>query len=177
MHFNFDNIYLRNIETEDLQNLHMQKNDPEVTASLGGFSTGYSFADLKDWFEYHRKKKDELLLSIVDKNSESCIGHVGLYNIDYRIRSAEFAIMIGDKEFWGKGIGRICTKFLIDYGFNELNLNRIYLSLLSSNERALNLYTSLGFKHEGTQRSAQFKNGSYQDVILMGVLKEDLLNV
>jgi RimJ/RimL family protein N-acetyltransferase len=59
-----------------------------VSSLLGGFHRGYSMADLADWIEFHRKREGEIIWIIVDPASDDCIGHVGLYNIDYRVRSA-----------------------------------------------------------------------------------------
>jgi RimJ/RimL family protein N-acetyltransferase len=138
---------------------------------LGGFSNGYSRSDLKDWLEFHRQRKDEVIWVVARKTDDVCVGHVGLYMIDHRIGMAEFAILIGDRSTWGHGLGRTCTKFAIDYAFRELNLNRVYLSVLATNERAIRLYQSLGFLDEGRLRAAQFKNGQRIDVILMALLR------
>lgn len=166
-------ILLRRIELKDLDGLYDQKNDPEIAALLGGFTTGYSREELKDWLEYHRKRQDECLWAIASIEDDTCLGHVGFYQIDHRIRSAEFAIMIGDRARWGSGIGTACTRFAIDYGFFELNLNRIHLSALSSNERAIRLYQAIGFREEGRLRQAQYKGGRYLDVVLMALLRAE----
>ena len=164
---------LRPPEPKDCQALYIFKNDPDLASLLGGFHAGYSMADLADWIEFHRKRKDEIIRVIADPESDDCIGHVGLYNIDYRVRSAEFAIMIGAANLWGKGLGRLITDFVVKWGFRELNLNRVHLSVLQTNERAIKLYRSLGFSEEGRQRDAQFKNNQYIDVILMAILRSE----
>ncbi len=164
---------LRRPEPADLEALYEQKNDPAIASLLGGFSTGYSRADLRDWLEHHRQSHDEVLWAIAQMEGDRCVGHVGLYRIDYRIRSAEFAIMIGERTMWGQGLGRACTKFTLSYGFGELNLNRIYLSVLETNERAIRLYRSIGFHEEGRLRQAQFKQGRYIDVLMMGLLSSE----
>ncbi len=173
MNHRVGDILLRRIEPKDLDALYDQKNDPEVAALLGGFTTGYSRGELKDWLEHHRKRPDECMWAIARLEDDTCLGHVGFYQIDHRIRSAEFAIMIGDRTRWGSGIGYACTKFAINYGFGELNLNRIHLSTLSSNERAIRLYQALGFHEEGRLRQAQYKGGHYLDVILMALLRAE----
>lgn len=173
MYHQLGNCVLRPLEPSDLEALYRYKNDPSVAVLLGGFSNGYSLADLRDWLEYHRQRKDEVLWAIAHTDDNQCIGHVGLYQIDHRIRIAEFAIMIGARAAWGQGVGRACTQFALDYGFQQLNLNRIHLSVLASNERAVRLYRSLGFREEGCLRQAQFKNNQYVDVLLMAMLREE----
>lgn len=163
---------LRKPERSDIDALYVVKNDPEIASMLGGFSIGYSTTDLEGWIDLHRAAKDEALFVIVD-TKDRAIGHVGLYKINHRIRSAEFAIVIGDRSTWGKGLGRACTRFAIEYGFDELNLRRIYLEVLATNERAIKLYRSLDFVEEGRLRQAQWQQGKYVDVLLMGLLIEE----
>lgn len=167
---------LRPMEPYDEELLFRYKNDQELADLLGGFHLGYSHSDIAEWIEKHRKHDDEELLAIADKETNACLGHVGLYNIDYRVRSAEFAILIGEKKAWGAGLGKEVTSHVIQWGFKYLNLNRIYLSALANNERALRMYLSIGFKEEGRLRQAQFKNGRYLDEINMSILRSEYFN-
>jgi RimJ/RimL family protein N-acetyltransferase len=171
MYYQLGNFVLRPLEPFDLEALYVYKNDPGIAVLLGGFSNGYSMTDLHDWLESHRQREDEILWAIARFDNNHCVGHVGLYQIDHRVRMAEFAIMIGERTAWGQGLGRACTQFALDYGFTQLNLNRIQLSVLASNQRAIRLYRNLGFSDEGRLRQAQFKNGEYIDVLLMAVLR------
>ncbi len=164
-------VVLRQLERKDLSALCQFKNDSEVAALLGGYSRGYSEEGLVDWLDFHRRRDDEVLWAIADQESDQCLGHVGLYQIDHRVRSAEFAILLGDKSRWGKGTGTRITVAVLDYAFDWLNLNRIELSVLDINPRAVHLYEKLGFSVEGIRRQAQFKNGAYVDVKLMSLLR------
>jgi ribosomal-protein-alanine N-acetyltransferase len=172
VHFDVGKARLRKPEPSDVDALFSQKNDPEIAAMLGGFTKGYTRSDLTRWVEAHAQAKDEALYVIADAN-DRCLGHVGLYKIDHRVRSAEFAILLGDKKAWGGGIGRACTSFMLRFGFEDLQLHRIYLEVLESNERAKKLYESLGFQHEGRLRHAQWKGGRYLDVHVMGILEDE----
>jgi len=166
-------VFLRRPEPRDADALVAQKNDPEVALQLGGFSRGYSHADVVEWVERHRKAADEALWVIAEAANDRCLGHVGLYRIDHRVRSAEFAIMIGDRQVQGRGLGKLVTRAVLAYGFEMLNLNRIDLNFLATNVRARHLYEGLGFKHEGTLRQAQFKSGKYVDVEVMSILRDE----
>lgn len=173
MNYSVGAYRLRCPEPMDIAALYEQKNDPGVAALLGGFTSGYSREDLAQWISFHRERRDEVLWVIADAETDRCVGHVGLYKVDHRVRSAEFAILIGDRAHWGKGAGRAISRAVLRYGFCELNLNRIELSVLSTNERAFALYRSLGFQVEGRLREAQYKQGQYIDVIMMGLLRSD----
>lgn len=167
-----DLLLLRKPEINDIDALYVLKNDLETNDLLGGFTKGCSKEDIKEWIFSHNKASDECLYLIQELSSEKVIGHIGLYHIDLRIRKAEFAISIADKSSRGKGYGKICSEYMINFGFSQLNLNRIELSLLSTNIIAFSLYHGLGFVQEGLLRQSQFKNNGYIDVILMAKLKE-----
>ena len=68
-----------------------------------------------------------------------------IYLTDIGGGSATYHIFIGDKNYWGKGIAREASRQIIDYGFKELNLDKIVLEVKKLNERAVKLYLSLGF--------------------------------
>jgi RimJ/RimL family protein N-acetyltransferase len=163
---------LRKPEPKDVDSLYVAKNNPEIGSMLGGFTAGYSHADLGSWVEFHRSAKDEAFFVIADAN-DVAVGHVALYKIDLRAGHAEFGIMLGDKSTWGKGLGTACTRFMVEYGFDQLNLRRIYLELLEDNPRAQRLYEKLGFVLEGRLRQHQYKGGKYLDVLVMGLLRDE----
>ena len=92
-----EQIVLRRPEPEDVEQLYVYRNDREVTDLLGGFSLGYSKQDILDWIEFHRTCKNEVVYVIAECETNRCLGHVGLYKIDHRVRSAEFGILIGER--------------------------------------------------------------------------------
>lgn len=165
-----DILILRKPEMDDIETLYRLKNDQETNNLLGGFTLGYSRDEIKQWILFHNQAKDECLFLIQEISTGHVIGQVGFYNIDYRIRKAEFAIAIADKNSRGKGYGSLCTDYMLEFGFKQLNLNRIELSLLNTNQDAFNFYIKKGFLEEGVLNQAQFKNGKYIDVVLMAKL-------
>ncbi len=163
---------LRPPEPRDAERLFEFKNDCQVAGFLGGFHTGLAVRDIEEWIESRRKAQSDIVW-VVANSDDQCLGHVGFYQLDYRIRSGEFGIMIGDKASWGQGLGRAVTEYVVRWGFEQLNLNRICLSVLDSNERAIALYRSIGFRDEGKLREAQYKEGRYHDVLLMSLLRSE----
>lgn len=166
-------IVLRQLEPHDVEYLYRYRNDRSVVGQLGGHSHGYSRADLANWVERHRGMSNEVLWAIATVKDDRCIGHVGLYDIDHRIRKAEFGILLGDTDFHGKGVGKHVTATMIAYGFEQLNLRRISLTVLASNKRALALYEQLGFIVEGRFRDDDFRDGHYGDVVMMSILDHE----
>lgn len=99
------------------------------------------------------------------------IGMAGLTYIHRVNRSAEFAIAIGADEYRGKGYGGDALKALIRYGFNELNLHRIYCEVFSNNQ-AISLYQKLGFIEEGVLRDTYFFDGKYWNSHFLAMLED-----
>lgn len=170
MHIILNDVILRMPEPRDVKCLYSFRNNLETTRLLGGFARGYSEADLIEWVECHRSRKDEVLWVIADRQNDKCLGHAGLYQLDHRVRCAEYAILIGDQALRGKGLGGRVSRAVLQYGFEELNLNRVELSVLAVHDAALKLYEKLGFRREGVKRQAQFREGRYVDVVIMGLL-------
>ncbi len=101
------------------------------------------------------------------------IGAVGLEDINWRDRSAELGIFIGEPEFWGKGYGSDAVRTTLEVGFRWYNLHRIFLNVVDDNERARRSYEKCGFQLEGRLRKAVFIDGGYKDLLLMSILADE----
>lgn len=91
-------------------------------------------------------------------------------------RSAEYSIMIGNKEFWGQGLGKLTTRKMVQHGFSDLGLNRIYAYVLEENRRSLSMFLDVGFTLEGTLRQEVYKEGRFQNVALVSLLRSDFVH-
>ena len=80
-------------------------------------------------------------------------------------------------ECQNRGLGKDALGTVLHYLFREMNLNRVWLITHASNLKAIGLYLSLGFIKEGLLRQVHFRNGSYQDAVIMAVLRENWLNL
>ncbi len=112
-----------------------------------------------------------LELAITVKAENLYVGNTFFRKIDWQNRSAEYGIFIGDKSCWGKKIGSEVTRLMLKYGFSELGLRRIWLTVLAYNERAIKCFEKCGFQTEGILRSAIFSGGKFNDVILMSIIE------
>jgi RimJ/RimL family protein N-acetyltransferase len=101
------------------------------------------------------------------------VGNCSFFDLDWRNRCCEIGIFIGDKEFWGRGYGTQVMRLMLNYGFNTLNLNRVYLRVYESNPRGIRCYEKAGFRHEGRLRQAIFQDGRYIDLLMMSVIRSE----
>ena len=104
------------------------------------------------------------------------VGYAGICGISKPNNSGEYFIFIGDKEYWGKGVGTEVTKRIVKMGFEELNLNRIMLSVSVPNKAGVKAYERAGFILEGRLREAALRNGVYHDKLVMSILKSEWQN-
>jgi len=102
------------------------------------------------------------------------VGTVGLSHIDWRSRVAEFGwFLIGESKRRSWGYGKEAIFLLLDYAFNHLNLNKIWLQTMALNKAALAVYQKMGFQDEGILREQKFKGGKYIDIYVYGLLRRE----
>jgi RimJ/RimL family protein N-acetyltransferase len=106
-------------------------------------------------------------------DDDRLVGLTRLYDIQAHHGTAILGISIGRPEEWGKGFGADASRVTIRYGFQELNLYRIWLDVFGYNDRAQALYRRLGFTEEGRLREHFERDGRRHDVILMGLLRPE----
>lgn len=170
-----EGIRLRAPEPGDLENFVRWLNDPEVIAGLQLYAP-MSLKEEQAWYENMLKNhpaEHPMVIEVERDGDWLPIGNCGLHLIDWRIRSTELGIFIGEKGYWNQGIGTRVMKLLLHYGFETLNLNRIALEVYDSNPRAIHTYEKAGFVLEGRKRQATYRNGKYSDVLIMSVLRSE----
>jgi RimJ/RimL family protein N-acetyltransferase len=94
-----------------------------------------------------------------------------LFQFDAVAQSCALGITIGDKGYWGRGYGTDAIRLLLDYAFRLRNIRRIYLTVNSTNERAIGAYRRCGFVEEGRLRQHVWSAGQYIDLVNMGILR------
>lgn len=104
------------------------------------------------------------------------IGFVALHSIEWNNGAAMLAIGIGEPAYRGKGCGSDALQLILRYAFDELNLYRVGLDVISSNARAIRAYEKAGFVQEGAMRGAVLRDGSRHDRIFMGILRDEWRN-
>jgi len=165
-------IALQLVERDHLKKRVEFLNDPDVQKTLN-FDFPTSLAKTEAWFSKNVLASNRVDFAIVKNEGEVVIGFGGFININAKARKAELYIFIGDKSCWGKGFGRDGYKLLVNYGFAELGLERIYLYQLADNERAVKATAALGWKTEGLLRKDIWSHGELKDQFLLSILREE----
>ena len=173
-----ERITLRAVERDDLPRLLAFNNDIDVELAGGGDPPWpQSFARLAADFDRDTAgggrdgNKDGVHFAIA--TGDEIIGICALFGVDPVGRTAELGIAIGDKAYWGQGYGREAVGLLVDYAFRLLNLRRVFLRVHGRNDRAIRAYRACGFVEEGRMRRHVWSNGNYDDLVLMGVLRDE----
>lgn len=170
-----EHIYLRAIESADLNDAYREWfNDEEICRYNSHHRFPNYDENMHSYFESTIKSQTNLILAIVDKATDIHIGNVALENINPVDRAAEFAIIIGNKNLHGKGIGRDATRLILKHGFEQLGLERVYCGTAEDNIGMQKLAAAVGFVQEGRARKALFKNNTFKDVINYGLLRDEL---
>ncbi|WP_101842538.1 GNAT family N-acetyltransferase [Halobacillus sp. Marseille-P3879] len=161
-------ISFRAFETKDIRELHRWFNDPVSLQTVG--RTPLTYEETVTHVEQKRQNGD-LLLSIEDKDCE-LVGWIFLQNIEYGHGRASLGILLAP-ESRGQGVGKYAIEEILNIGFNQLRLNKIYLTTRGKNEQAYGLYKKIGFVKEGELRNHTYIDGKYYDTYFMGLLASE----
>ena len=165
-------VTLRELDRSDLPLINRWRNDPCLVAMLGGSFRHVCMAVDEKWYDHYMANRAGNVRLAITLGNGSTVGAVYLVSIDWLNRDAEFAIWIGAAASRGMRIGEAATRLMLAHAFADLNLNRVHLSVLAHNERAIRLYRRVGFVEEGVQRQAVFKGGAYRDLVLMAMVRD-----
>lgn len=105
------------------------------------------------------------------------IGNISLQEISFINRTAEFAIILGNKAHWGKKVGFLAGKKLLEHGFFKLDLEKIHCGTAVSNEGMKKLALSLGMVLEGVRRRHFFLEGCRVDLVEYGILRNEFIEL
>lgn len=162
-----ENIHLAPTEKEDIDFLLQLFKNPDIMDFW--FSEPYWNKE-KFMDSFDERQKGESVRQFIVYADDERIGYTNLHLINSRHRTAVLAIML-DPSSQGKGYAETVMRKIVDYGFYQLNLNKITLDVVDYNERAVHIYEKLGFKVEGKKEQQYFIQGKYHDSLAMGLLR------
>lgn len=168
-------ILLRELRKEDMSLLNQLINDYDICQNVVGWSKPVTMEEQINWFKNLENDKN-IRYAICDKKKQDIIiGTIVISKIDWKNRSCSVDIKIS-KNKQKKGYGKSAINLVINYVFKELNLNRIAVNILESNVGSRRVFEACGFKIEGIQKQAIYKNGKYNTLINYAILKKEFIN-
>lgn len=165
-------VYLRSVEAPDLERWLEWFNEEEITQYLNVVYP-YSRVEAESYWKRSQQSASEVLYSIVSQAEQKHIGSINLKKIDWRSRHAELGILLGVKEFWGRGYGQDAVQTICRFAFEEMGLHRVYLYVREDHEAGIRAYEKAGFQIEGRARQQLYRQGKFYDLILMGRLAHE----
>jgi RimJ/RimL family protein N-acetyltransferase len=166
-------INLRGITPDDLPDMVRWINDSEVTHFLFMGDRPAQLQLLREQWEKDMRNPNEVSFAVTDKKTGGMIGWCGLYVINWISRTAEYRVFIGEKSHWNKGLGTEIARLLIRYGFEKLNLNKVWLGVNAEHLGGFKSYEKAGFVKEGVLRQEIFRNNRYYDAVRMSILRKE----
>jgi RimJ/RimL family protein N-acetyltransferase len=168
-------VNLRAIDQGDVERFLHWMNDREVTRHL---SMRYQVPRLAEeaYIRDHGSRQMGYASGgnfAIETKDGLHIGSVSFNYVNPENRKARLGIAIGDKAHWSRGYGTDAMLTMLRFGFDEMNLHRIDLTVDADNARAIACYTKCGFVEEGRAREHRYVRGAYVDQLVMGILREE----
>jgi len=167
-------VTLRAIEPEDLAFLQALANDPEVRSNVVDWDFPLSLAGQQAWYPSTLTDRSTRRF-IVETTDGTPIGMTGLWDLDWRNRTALTGLKLGGPaDVRGKGYGPAAIRAIMDFAFLDAGLNKLYATVLADNSRSLAAYVrKCGWVEEGRLRQHAWRGGRYVDLVQIGMLRSD----
>ena len=169
-------VYLRSLQLEDLERTLRWHNDPDVYALAGGPFRYVSRHSEEEWLRQKMAFSDrEVNLAICLIGTCEHVGNLYLRDIDWIARRAELTgVIIGDPANRSKGYGVAALRLLIRHAFQDLGLVRLWGFVLARHRQSTRMLEKCGFVVEGTLRKHGFKQGTFEDMAVVGLCLDDV---
>lgn len=168
-----DGVALRPVRPADIPLLARWLNDEAVTYFMFTGQRPLTEAQVSEEVQRAASRATNAVFTVVERAAGRAIGTAGLYDIHPTALKAEFRVLIGDRSCWNKGYGTEVTELLTFYGFDRLNLNKVWLGVIADSAAAHRAYVKAGFREEGRLRQELYRNSRYYDAIRMSLLRSE----
>ena len=140
-------------------------NDPEVNKYLE--TRKVTVDELKSFINEKNASETALFLGVFWNENGKHIGNVKLEPIDCAKKEATMGILIGDKNYWGKGVATEATNLVAGYAFTKMGLKELKLGVIPENKAAIRVYEKCGFTMERVEKGAVNHDGVLHDRMVM----------
>lgn len=131
-----------------------------------------SFAEVKGYCETVMQSQNDIFLAMYERKDDLFIGTIRI-KIDWYTRTADVGILIGNRNYWGKGIATDSIFAVSTYLLNKLGMRKLTAGFMEINGAMRRVFEQLGFRVEGVFRKTERFEGQYVDHIYMGCFKDE----
>lgn len=164
---------LRALEPADLPLLREMSNDTEIRALVVGWAWPVAAHSQGTWLTAAENNSTTKRFAVC-RTDGAAIGMTGFWNLDWKNRHAETALKLMSPDVRGRGLGSDAIMTLMAYAFYEVGLQRLWTTILPFNEGSIGAYVrKCGWTVEGRSRRHIFRDGSWHDLLQVGILKEE----
>jgi len=165
---------LRALEKEDLILLRDWRNNSDFRKNFREHRE-LNMQNQENWFNRTYSNPNDFMFIIVDLENNEPIGACGLLYTNWINRSTDFSFYIGYSELYIDDVYAYdAAHTLIKYGFEELNLNKIWMELYEYDHKKINFFKEkFNFHVDGKLRQNAFSEGKYWDSFIISLLKSD----
>ncbi len=157
---------VRKLEARDLGQSLLWLKDPEVNRYLSQDFANLNKKQEDQWFDFMKRSKNDQAFAIETKSGHY-IGNCALHKINWFSKTAEFGIVIGEKNYWDRGYGTEAVNMIIRYAVSILGLKSIRLNVYEYNKRAIRVYHKCGFKLKKILKKDHYYHRRYWDTLVM----------
>ncbi len=134
-----------------------------------------SRTQIENYVQELQKSDKDIYLAIIENSENKFIGTFRIANINWFTRISELGVLIGEKDYWGMGIGKDAVRTASHYLFTVLGMRKLVANHMAVNPSMGRVFESLGFKIEGNFIKQDFFEGEYIDHLYYGCFKDDFL--
>jgi RimJ/RimL family protein N-acetyltransferase len=168
-------IGLRAVEINDLEHLKNWRNNTEFRKNFREVRELNS-VNQDSWFNKINSSPNDFMFTIIRLEDNKPIGACGLLYVNWIIRSADFSFYIGIEDYYidNLGLAKESAELLIKYGFNNLNLNKIWMELYEFDSKKLDFFKNhFSFKIDGKLRDNSFEDGRYFNSYIISLIQSE----
>ena len=172
-------LILRDFNEEDWKSVHEYASDPEVVRYV---EFGPNKEEESKSFIHralvHRKEKPrkDFTLAIVLKATNTLIGGCGIYLISPDNQEGSIGYVL-NRNFWGQGYATETAQALLEFGFNQLKLHRIFATCDPKNTASARVLEKIGMRREAYFREHKWIKGKWRDSLLYAILEHEWANL
>lgn len=161
-------ISLRRLEPRDATERYVSwLNSKEVNQYTESRFAVHTIASTRAFIE-DVTNEHNYAFAIIDNASGLHVGNIKIGSIDPRYRNADLGLIIGERDFWGKGIATQAIEMCVDFGFDSLGLHRLWAGVYAPNVGSSKAFLKAGFELEGTKRECVLLNDEWIDCHIYG---------